>query len=165
MGVGGEDVLCRFEINEARLLTRGHDDGTASSEFESELVGSIYFVQRRNGAVVALLHEDGALSWVVNLKRSFVASLQVNVEEASTTPSSATVTETDVTGHRCPMQYNYEHHPFTGRVSRLTKTKSHRGCEATARRGEERTGRDTTSQFQADVRLHDKHRVVHSASM
>ena len=166
---GGDEVLCRFEVTEAHLTTRGHDShGQSASDFEAALVGSppIYFVQHVTGEVTALIHEDGSPAWVINLKRSLVASLQVNVGGAGghARLPAATVTETDVTG-TCACQYAYEHHPSTGHVSRVRKSKTDRDCARTAHRGEENTGRSTTSAFTADVHLHGTHGVVKRATM
>jgi hypothetical protein len=199
-------VLCRFDVTAASLVLvqKNHKTGQSKVEedhlFQQALTSSpVHFVQNASGAIISLVHKDGEEAWVVNMKRSFIASLQVTIDidnlQSATLPkttvgmdaNSATkknstlsliLQETDVSG-TCNMKYQYQVHPSTQRIHRVSKTKSSRyDCPENKRlhASQSQHYQSTVtigshhnelpeSTFQGSFVLHDKHGIVKRANL
>ena len=185
-------VLCRFDITSASmvLIQTNHKTGQSEVEedhlFQQGLTSSpVHFIQNASGAIVSLVHKDGEEAWVVNMKRSFISSLQVTIDnlQKSVIPKnnstmSLVLQETDVSG-TCNMKYQYQVHPSTQRIHRVSKTKSSRhDCPENKRLHNSKSQHYHStltigshhnelpeSNFHGSFVLHDEHGIVKRANL
>lgn len=175
-------VLCRLDVTGARMAVGvGFDQNEKTEQkekFESTMTSRpFHFVQNRQGAVVGVLHDDGAEAWAVNLKRGFVSSIQVHAPDdvqrrdsdqtSPTAPVTVTigegtthrvVSETSVSG-TCDVTYEYTHHPTKGTLSMLSKFKTNKDCQDVASAGPDPT-KSVDSSYRSKVKMHEEHAGV-----